>query len=396
MTTDAVRAAARGSDEPRRPLTPRALVAASIETGAFWPTVPSLIFMLLVILPPWLSPRTGWGTALAVTAVCLVYSALFSVIAGVRMYPRRVRIAWLIAMWLVLVPLAALIGVDVLYLVMYVLISHGVILPWRAAVPAVAVLGIGFLALDLLLHAEAFGIILAVAGIITGISIASGIHGEELRDRAERAEQRSAVLAVAAERERIGRDLHDILGHSLTTITVSAQLAQRLVDADPTASRTQLAEIERLSRQSLADVRTTASGMQHVRLAGEIASSRSVLAAAGITADAPSSLPVLTDAESELLGYAVREAVTNVVRHSRASRCEIGVEEDGRSLTVADDGRGMGPTVRRSGLRGLARRFDDAGGSITVGESPGGGTLLRAQLAPTTVDPSTTQQEDAR
>ena len=89
------------------------------------------------------------------------------------------------------------------------------------------------------------------------------------------------TLSVAAERERIGRDLHDILGHSLTAISIKAGLAARLVDLDPAAAKAQIAEIEQVSRQALADVRTTASGMREVRLATEIASARSVPAGRG-------------------------------------------------------------------------------------------------------------------
>ena len=123
--------------------------------------------------------------------------------------------------------------------------------------------------------------------------------------------------------------------------------------------KAQIAEIEQVSRQALADVRTTASGMREVRLATEIASARSVLLAAGIESRMPSALPPLTDRMSELMGYVVREAVTNVVRHSRAGVCTVVVRPS--AVEVRDDGRGLPSGVRSgSGLLGLRTRVEAA------------------------------------
>ena len=185
-------------------------------------------------------------------------------------------------------------------------------------------------------------------------------------------------LAATAERERIGRDLHDILGHSLTTIAVKADLAQRLVSRDPAAAEAEIGDLARVTRQALADVRATASGMREVRLATEIASARSVLSAAGLACEAPTALPPLDDAASELFGYVVREAVTNVVRHAGATTCRIDTGE--RTVSVADDGRGLGLRERSgSGLAGLRARLSDAGGVLEVESGPGG-TTVRASL----------------
>lgn len=184
---------------------------------------------------------------------------------------------------------------------------------------------------------------------------------------------------MAAERERIGRDLHDILGHSLTSATVSAQLAQRLLDADPAAAREQLAHIESTLRQSLADVRATASGMQTVRAATEIASARSVLAAVGVDATVPTALPALDDARAELFGYVIREAVTNIVRHAAAENVRITVTED--TVSIADNGVGIPPGTARTGLRGLEQRVAEAGGALTV-DSSEAGTTLTARILP--------------
>ena len=197
-------------------------------------------------------------------------------------------------------------------------------------------------------------IYISVVAAGTGLATGAGMEAGAAQAQLQRAEQRVATLGVAAERERIGRDLHDILGHSLTAISIKSGLAARLVDLDPAAAKAQIAEVEEVARQALADVRTTASGIREVRLATEIASARSVLLAAGIESQVPSALPPLTDPVSELFGYVVREAVTNVVRHSRAGVCTIVVPSRRRSR-FATTGRGFGSAGRvRSGLRGLA------------------------------------------
>lgn len=377
----------RDADDDLPPFGPRGILQIALETRSFWPTATGLVFLLFLIVPAW--QYYDLPRAIGTTIASLVFGALYLATPGVRAYARRTRLTWLALIWVDLAVLAVLLREDIVFMVMYAVIVHGVLLPWRAGrivVPVLGVIGlVGGIALG-----EQFAVFLAIAGIVLALSVGFGIERSILEERAERAEQRSAVLAVAAERERIGRDLHDILGHSLTTITVSAQLAQRLVDADPAAAREQIAEIERISRQSLADVRATASGMQQVRAATEIASARSVLIAAGIEVDAPVTLPTLPDDRAELLGYAIREGVTNVVRHSRATHCTIALDE--RSATIADDGVGLRRGGDRTGLAGLQRRLEEAGGTLTVGPGPEGGTVLRAELP----DPAESVEGDER
>lgn len=379
MTTETARrrrrrsrtAAAVGLEFPR---TPRGVHQAARASGALAYNTPSLLFLLYVLIPAWteLSPVR----AVVVTALCLVYALLFAYTAGLRAYPVRDRLLWLGASWVVLGLLGLLIHGEILYMIMFVQVMHGILLPItvaRFAVPGLAAVAVPIA----VVLEQPIAIILALVGVVLSLGVAEGIERSILQEKLDAAERRSAVLAVAAERERIGRDLHDILGHSLTTITVSAQLAQRLLDADPAAAKAQLAEIERISRQSLADVRTTASGMQQVRAASEIASSRSVLEAAGVRPEVPPALPALPDDRAELFGYVIREGVTNVVRHARASRCTIRLEED--LVQVADDGAGIPEGRARSGLAGLARRVEEHGGTLDV-DSDDTGTRLTARL----------------
>lgn len=187
------------------------------------------------------------------------------------------------------------------------------------------------------------------------------------------------VLAVARERTRFSRDLHDILGHSLTVITVKAELAGRLIDADPTRARIEIGEVEALARGALTDVRATVAGFRGVNVSGELAVARSALDAAGIRADLPSSTDDIAPGHRELAGWIVREGVTNVIRHSGARVCRITLR--GRSVTIDDDGAGPhAASASSTGLLGLRERVESAGGQLTIGHSDLGGFRLRATM----------------
>lgn len=200
------------------------------------------------------------------------------------------------------------------------------------------------------------------------------------------ARQQLTDLAVAEERLRVGRDVHDILGHSLTVITVKTELAQRLLDIDPERARAEMADVERLARESLAGVRTTVGGLREVSLAGELANARTALAAAEIAADLPETddLPIR---HSVVFGWVLREAVTNIVRHSGARHCWVRVTP--RSIEIADDGVGMRESSRSgSGLSGLRERVRATGGTLTLGNRPEGGLRVLASFpAGTTQEP---------
>ena len=180
-----------------------------------------------------------------------------------------------------------------------------------------------------------------------------------------RAREENARLAVTAERDRLGRDLHDILGHSLTVITVKAELANRLLDVDTERARTELDDLERLSRDALADVRRAVDGYREISLPGELARARQALTAAAIEAELPNSVEHVPSNLRNLFAWAVREGVTNVVRHSRASRCTVTLAAD--AVTITDDGRG--PTVETTsghGLDGLRERAEAVGADVVT------------------------------
>ena len=259
----------------------------------------------------------------------------------------------------------------------YVSIMLATLIPWRQARVAIVAVNVA-IALVAIVTADSTPVLIALIGSVVGLSTGAGIEAGRIGARLHRAEQRVSALALVAERERIGRDLHDILGHSLTAISIKADLAEKLIERDPAAAKAEIAELSIIARQSLADVRATASGIREVRVAAEIASARSVLAAAGIEPVTPTAVEPMPDATSELFGYVIREAVTNVVRHSEARQCVITVSA--REVSVSDDGRGISDRTAGSGLRGLADRIEAAGGALEVESRPTGGTRVRAEL----------------
>jgi two-component system, NarL family, sensor histidine kinase DesK len=199
------------------------------------------------------------------------------------------------------------------------------------------------------------------------------------------AREEVARLAADQERLRIARDIHDLLGHSLTTITVKAELARRLLYRDAGRAETEIADVEQLARQSLADVRAAVAGYREVSLAVELATAREVLSAAGIAAEVPRAVDQVPAELRELFGWAVREGVTNAVRHSRAERVRISVEE--RAVEVVDDGppraaaSAAGPgRPPGAGLAGLAERAARLGGWVEAGPLDGQGYRLRVEV----------------
>ncbi|WP_410620886.1 sensor histidine kinase [Amycolatopsis sp. cmx-8-4] len=191
-----------------------------------------------------------------------------------------------------------------------------------------------------------------------------------------------ARLASEAERTRIARDLHDLLGHSLTAITVKSTLARRLLGTETARAGEEMAAVETLARQALTDVRAAVSGYRDVTLAGELARGRELLRACGVTADLPTAVDVVGPDHQELFGWVVREGLTNVARHARATRCAVTLSAS--SVEVLDDGVGS-PATEGSGLAGLRERVADAGGRVEAGPASPRGWRLAVALTPVEV-----------
>ena len=199
-----------------------------------------------------------------------------------------------------------------------------------------------------------------------------------------RREAEGRELAAAAEREEIGRDVHDLLGHSLTVLTLKAEVAHRLVRRDPEAAEHELAEIVELSRSALADVRATVTRLRVPDLAGQLEASRTAFAAADIAAVFSGQASDVPLPQRELLAWALREGTTNVLRHAGATHVRIGLAP-GR-VRVQDDGAGVAGHRPGNGLTGLRERVEAVGGALVLtSPAPGGtaahpGTVLEVTL----------------
>ena len=200
----------------------------------------------------------------------------------------------------------------------------------------------------------------AIIMIFIRISIEMGATQQE------RAEQ----LRLAQQREELASTVHDVLGHSLTTITVKVQLAQRLLATDVDAAKTELADIETLARRSLSEVRATVTDLQHPDLAEQLDQAENALTAAELIFHRPGALPRLRLMQQQVFAWVIREAVTNVIRHANATTCTISIRANGEQmrLLVDDDGTGISDTDPKNhhGLAGLYRRVVSAGGSLEI------------------------------
>jgi two-component system sensor histidine kinase DesK len=182
-----------------------------------------------------------------------------------------------------------------------------------------------------------------------------------------RADEEIEHLAKVAERERIARDLHDVLGHTLSVITLKSELAGKLIDRDPQRAGNEIREVEEISRQALSDVRDAIRGYRSKGLVAELAHAKSTLETAGVVVKYDASTTMKLPAMQEgVLSMAVREAVTNVVRHAQARTCSLRLEQQNGTcrLEIEDDGRG-GSTSEGNGLRGMRERVEMLGGTVT-------------------------------
>ncbi|HWT15653.1 MAG TPA: sensor histidine kinase [Patescibacteria group bacterium] len=188
-------------------------------------------------------------------------------------------------------------------------------------------------------------------------------------------------IAALAERERIGRDLHDLLGHTLSVIALKSELAAKLIDRDIDAARVEVKEVERVTRQALSEVRRAVTGMRAHGLLAELANGRAALDSAQVHFDYqvhPQELPTQTE---NVLAMCLREAITNIIRHAHARRCRARLDCDETStvLEISDDGVG-GVRAEGNGLAGMRERIESAGGRLLVESPEDGGTLLRIEL----------------
>ena len=321
-----------------------------------WLTLLSFpLFLALYTASVFAAPRRAYACALAMVALCLALlpwypSGLSYFVFGcVMLQPRRGRgmLGYLCALVLLN---ATLLG--------YALhIGY----PWQALVWMPMVTAI-------------VGVLVTVERINQERDAALRLSHDEVRR-----------LASLAERERIGRDLHDLLGHTLSMVALKSDLAGRLLARDPAAARREIDEVSRVARDALSQVRRAVSGIRTAGIAAELASARLLLETDGIAFDyrfedgfSGGALPAGVESA---LAMTVREAATNIQRHARARRAEarFGMEDSEAVLRIFDDGRG-GAIVPGNGLAGMRERIEGLRGRLSISAGERGGTTLEARV----------------
>jgi two-component system sensor histidine kinase DesK len=312
----------------------------------------------------------GW---LGLAVFVGVYLTLVFRDMGSPATPRRVGA--LIAVLGVLATLLSFtLGAPWLALYCYVSVACGATLPLRAACWAIP--GTAGVMLLVGLHVgEQHALDLLILVFLIGFAMTGVVQLVRTTIELRKARATVAQLAANEERLRLARDLHDLLGHSLSLITLKSELAGRMLPDHPDKAAQQVADIEQVSRQALVDVREAVTGYRRPRLAAELAGAQVALTAAGVTAQVPAEpdLDGVPEEGESALAWALREAVTNVVRHSGAGRCTVELLErqtlDGPvlELSVEDDGSGGSGKGPGNGLTGLTERLEKVGGTLEAG-----------------------------
>lgn len=222
---------------------------------------------------------------------------------------------------------------------------------------------------------------IALPAVLLGISAVYTAYTHHQQQHLRRSQEEIMRLATLAERERIGRDLHDLLGHTLSVVALKSELARKLIDRDLDAARNEIGEVERVARDALSQVRNAVSGIRSTALAAELTAATALLEAQGLKVQCEMEDVKLPHDRETALALSLREATTNIRRHSGASGVTIRVMQDSAAVIVevTDDGRG-GRIVPGNGLNGMRERLGSVGGSLALESNKQGGILLRASV----------------
>ena len=323
-------------------------------------------------------------TALAIAGIAVFTVLLWWVQAQYQVEEtERLRFVLVVALVIIAWALVPLGGPAVMYLLTVSGIA-GAALRTRPALVVISLSALGVTVIGLVNHFEAREIFQSiVVALVIGFFTLGLRRMMETNDELAATRAQLADLAVVNERLRIARDLHDLLGHSLTVIRAKSELATRVGPSDPDRALHEMAEVEQLARQSLVDVRAAVANYRRPTRAAERATARMALAAAGIEADFHDDDVSLSPESDETLAWVLREAVTNVVRHSGATRCHVRTHHDGDTvlLEVVDEGHGaMSVDSNGSGLTGLRERVTAVGGTLDVGAAKAGGFGVIARV----------------
>lgn len=334
-----------------------------------------LLYLLNFILPVVLSSRSTTRDWLLMGTGVAIFLPLYF-----RSYWEEGRGKFLIAA--AEVALALALGswnpgacVFVIYAVAAVVHQDNPRVVWPEVVALLAVTGLA----SWLLHFTLWFWITAIGfSIFLAAFISEGRRRNRLNRRLGLAEDEIGRLAQIAERERIARDLHDLLGHTLSVIVLKSELAAKLAEREPERAVSEIRDVERISRDALSQVRAAVSGYRSSGLKSELDHAREALCSAGIELDVTIDTFEIPPSQENVIAMAIREAVTNVVRHSRAKSCRLILRQRhfGSELEIIDDGQG-GSAPEGFGISGMRERVEALGGTLERDGSEGMRLILR-------------------
>lgn len=360
---------------------PDSLAARSARRGKSpWADAIHLLWTAWIFVTP-LFDHSAWNLRWVVLTL-LSYPVFVLLYAKSVVAPRRMSRAWAIGMILLCLALMPWYPSGMTYFVFGCVMMRICGLPFRRYMGALVV-ATSLLLLEawMLGYPWQVSMMIATMTFIIGLIINAESMGEEQEAELRLSHEEVRRLAATAERERIGRDLHDLLGHTLSLITLKLELSRKLFDRDLEAARREVAEAEKVARHALAEVRSAVTGIRATDLVAEMASARLLLGSSSVHLDygqPPADLPA--DVERGL-ALVLREAATNIARHAQATRAQIEWACIGGTLhlRVADDGRG-GIGAYGNGLDGMRERVQALGGTLRVDSRRAAGTRLDIEV----------------
>jgi two-component system sensor histidine kinase DesK len=346
-----------------------------LPKGQDWTAYAWLIYLAYFALTPFFLDVPAWEKAASWAATGVAVPLYFS-----GYWLRGRRVLWTVAGFLLLATLTSPINpassVFFVYAASYLGKSFEPRLAYRYLIGILVLIGLE----TWLFHYPEYVWIPALAFTsLIGSVIIQQCQKNRIAARLLVAQEEAQQMAAVAERERIGRDLHDLLGHTLSVIVLKSELASKLAEKDPARAAREIREVEQISREALAEVRSAVQGYRGRGIGRDLADARRALESAGIRIEESVDAPALPAAQERVLGLALREAVTNVVRHAHATVCRLTLRREGGwcELEVADDGRG-GELREGSGLAGMRERVEALGGILE--RQTAAGTRLRIRV----------------
>ena len=264
-----------------------------------------------------------------------------------------------------------LIGVNVYSFGPFIISFSAYLMPmrwmwWTSALTLGSAIAVAFIG-------NLFDELLFLIGLLVVLTIANAVNVTVIR-RSIAADALHQNFTILSEQERMARDVHDVLGHSLTAVSLKAELAERLLDTDVEKAREELQQIRALTLEALDSIRATVGGQRRTTLEEELRSAREALRDAGIATMVVGDAENTDTVRSHALSWILRESVTNVLRHAHAASCWITIEDS--TLSIEDDGDSISGTREGHGIRGMRERARLAGAELTIGESSHGGTKV--------------------